>query len=125
VLFGDGRILRWERISLETEIAHPKLGSIVDLTHRIQNSSASATSTENWLVHNGWQIRALLDRLIQTAERDDQFRGVNATRRPHIPGKSDAIAIFVRLDEFLVGCHCFSWICNENLGVAAKDDGRI
>lgn len=48
---------------------------------------------------------SFLQRLIQTSQRDYQFGRFDATGRPHIPSKSDAVPIFILLNKFLVSGH--------------------
>lgn len=87
--------------------ANPQLRPIIDLAHRIQNGLArTALRAHNRIVGDRRQIETLLDRLIQTAHRDDHSGGIDPAGRPDVPRKPDAIAVFVLLDVLLVRGHC-------------------
>ena len=96
-------------ISLEAEIAHPQLCSVIDLTHRVQDGPARRPGAHDRLVHDRRQIRTLLERLIENGERDHQFRRFNSTRWPDVPGESDAVTVLILLDELFVGGHLPGW----------------
>ena len=48
--FRDSCVLRWEGVPVETEVADPKFGSEVDLTHRVKDGSAALTAAHDWFV---------------------------------------------------------------------------
>lgn len=90
---------------MEAKIAHPKLRTVVDLTHWIQDRTTLRTCTHDGLIlHDIVDVSALLER-VQASERDDELLMLNATRWPDIPSESNAITILVLLNKFFVCTH--------------------
>lgn len=95
------------RIPMIAEHTDPQLGPIVHLAHWVQNRFARAAFGANHrIVGDRRQIQTLLDRLIQTAHGHHHSRGIDATGRPDVPRKPDAISVFVLLNVLLVRGHC-------------------
>lgn len=94
------------RITLIAEHTDPQFGTIVNLTHRIQNALAWIASwTNDWIVIDYWQIVAFFQRLIKTTQWNDESLSIDPTRRPHIPSESNTVSIFILLNVFLVRGH--------------------
>lgn len=90
---------------MKTEVTDPQFGSIINLAHWVEDSSACVTCAEHWFILDGGQIRAFFQRLVQTCQRYHEPCRLYSTRRPHIPREAYAVPIFILLHKLLVRRH--------------------
>jgi hypothetical protein len=58
-------------IPLETKVADPQLGPVVDLAHWIQDRTTRSPRTQHRLIHDRWQITSFFEWLIETGQWHD------------------------------------------------------